>query len=81
MCVRVQTLGKLGMQFFPVRKKENWGANIDRVTRIVLANQQNILTLILVDPVVLMFTLAFICALQIVLDLRDHPLHRILRLW
>jgi len=32
-------------------------------------------------PVVLMFILAFICALQIVLDLRDHPHHRIFRLW
>jgi hypothetical protein len=32
-------------------------------------------------PAVLMFTLAFICALQIVLDLRDHPHHRIFRLW
>jgi low temperature requirement protein LtrA len=32
-------------------------------------------------PVVLMSILAFICALQIVLDLRDHPHHRIFRLW
>jgi low temperature requirement protein LtrA len=32
-------------------------------------------------PVPLMFILAFICALQIVLDLRDHPHHRIFRLW
>jgi low temperature requirement protein LtrA len=32
-------------------------------------------------PVVLMSVLAFICALQIVLDLRDHPHHRIFRLW
>jgi low temperature requirement protein LtrA len=32
-------------------------------------------------PVVLMAILAFICALQIVLDLRDHPHHRIFRLW
>ena len=32
-------------------------------------------------PVVLMFILAFICALQIVLDLRDHPHHRVFRLW
>jgi low temperature requirement protein LtrA len=32
-------------------------------------------------PAMLMFTLAFICALQIVLDLRDHPHHRIFRLW
>ena len=31
-------------------------------------------------PVVLMFILAFVCALQIVLDLRDHPHHRIFRL-
>jgi hypothetical protein len=28
-----------------------------------------------------MFILAFICALQIVLDLRDHPHHKIFRLW
>ena len=32
-------------------------------------------------PSVLMFILACICALQIVLDLRDHPHHRIFRLW
>lgn len=32
-------------------------------------------------PVALMFILAFICALQIVLDLRDHPHHRVFRLW
>jgi low temperature requirement protein LtrA len=32
-------------------------------------------------PVVLMFILAFVCALQIVLDLRDHPHHRVFRLW
>ena len=32
-------------------------------------------------PVTLMLILAFICALQIVLDLRDHPHHRIFRLW
>ena len=32
-------------------------------------------------PVVLMFILAFICALQIVLDLRDRPHHRIFKLW
>jgi len=32
-------------------------------------------------PVTLMSILAFICALQIVLDLRDHPHHRIFRLW
>jgi phosphatidylglycerophosphate synthase len=32
-------------------------------------------------PVVLMAILAFICALQIVLDLKDHPHHRIFRLW
>ncbi|MGB7632749.1 MAG: low temperature requirement protein A [Nitrososphaeraceae archaeon] len=32
-------------------------------------------------PVVLMFILAFICALQIVLDLKDHPHHRVFRLW
>ena len=32
-------------------------------------------------PSVLMLILAFICALQIVLDLRDHPHHRIFRLW
>jgi low temperature requirement protein LtrA len=32
-------------------------------------------------PSVLMFILACICVLQIVLDLRDHPHHRIFRLW
>jgi low temperature requirement protein LtrA len=32
-------------------------------------------------PVHLMLILAFICTLQIVLDLRDHPHHRIFRLW
>ena len=32
-------------------------------------------------PSALMLILAFICALQIVLDLRDHPHHRIFRLW
>ena len=32
-------------------------------------------------PVVIMSILAFVCALQIVLDLRDHPNHRIFRLW
>lgn len=32
-------------------------------------------------PVHLMLILAFVCALQIVLDLRDHPHHRIFRLW
>jgi hypothetical protein len=32
-------------------------------------------------PAVLMLILAFICALQIVLDLRDHPHHRIFRFW
>ena len=32
-------------------------------------------------PVTLMFILAFTCALQIVLDLRDHPHHSIFRLW
>jgi len=32
-------------------------------------------------PSVLMFILACICALQIVLDLRDHLHHRIFRLW
>jgi low temperature requirement protein LtrA len=32
-------------------------------------------------PVVLMFILAVVCAFQIVLDLRDHPHHRIFKLW
>jgi len=32
-------------------------------------------------PSILMLILALICALQIVLDLRDHPHHRIFRLW
>ena len=32
-------------------------------------------------PVTLMLILSFVCALQIVLDLRDHPQHRIFRLW
>lgn len=32
-------------------------------------------------PVVLMLILAVVCVLQIVLDLRDHPHHRIFRMW
>jgi low temperature requirement protein LtrA len=32
-------------------------------------------------PVVLMFILAVVCALQIIFDLRDHPHHRIFKLW
>jgi hypothetical protein len=32
-------------------------------------------------PIVLILILAFICALQIVLNLRDHPHHRIIKLW
>jgi low temperature requirement protein LtrA len=32
-------------------------------------------------PSALMLILAFICAIQIVFDLRDHPYHRIFRLW
>ena len=32
-------------------------------------------------PVTLMLILAVVCAFQIILDLRDHPHHRIFKLW